>query len=91
MISADKLAYLVQQSLADETLTQVAIASATAALAAALLLTLISDRHHIHSLRPSSLIIVFLGLTSLFDLVRVRTEALREKNSAAIVLGVGDS
>lgn len=81
--------FLVQQSIVGNNLTHAAIASTTVALVAVLMLGFISDRHHRYSLRPSSLIIIFLALSCLFDAVRVRTEALREQNGGAIILGVG--
>ncbi|KAB5547143.1 canalicular multispecific organic anion transporter 1 [Coniochaeta sp. 2T2.1] len=68
--------------------TRVSIASAAVSLVATVFIPLVSHVEHLKSVRPSSLLVVFLSLTSLFEATRVRTHWLSENVSLAVALSV---
>lgn len=87
------LAILVQKSLKVSETSQIAIASAAVGLIAAITLGVLSILEHRNTSRPSFLLSIFLLLSILFDIVRVRTawlgsedRALAGTATAAIVL-----
>ncbi|OAR00109.1 hypothetical protein LLEC1_04813 [Akanthomyces lecanii] len=87
------LAILVQKSLKVTESSQIAIASATAGLVAAIALGALSTLEHRNTSRPSFLISTFFIISILFDVARARTawigseaRALAGTTTAAVVL-----
>lgn len=68
--------------------TAVSIASAAVSLTASIFIPLLSHLEHLKSRRPSSLLVIFLSLTCLFDATRTRTYWLSGEVALAAILSV---
>lgn len=69
--------------------TTVSIPSASVSLVATLFIPLVSHFEHLKSLRPSMLLVSYLGLTCLFEATRTRTYWLSGEVALAVTLSVG--
>ncbi|OAA66694.1 canalicular multispecific organic anion transporter 1 [Niveomyces insectorum RCEF 264] len=93
LVAAQIAILVVQARMADKTVASVP--SAAVSLAASLFVLPVSHFEHFMSRRPSSLLVVFLSLTCLFDAARARTYWLSRETplaaslSAALGLRVG--
>lgn len=77
---------VVQARLANK--TAVSIPSAAVSLIASIFIPLVSRSEHLKSRRPSSLLVVFLSLTCLFEATRTRTYRLSGEVAMAVTLSV---
>lgn len=68
--------------------TAISIPSATISLVATLCLPLLSHFEHLKSLRPSLILVLYLGLTCLFEATRTRTYWLSGETALAVTLSV---
>ncbi|KAM0669637.1 hypothetical protein ACQRIU_000032 [Beauveria bassiana] len=80
------IAFLIMQSINDETKTAASIAAAALSLFASLAAAGLSPYEHTRSIRPSNVLLAYLFLTVLFSVVRARTYWLMPQSALAAIL-----
>ncbi|KYK55948.1 hypothetical protein DCS_07913 [Drechmeria coniospora] len=84
--AALKIAILVVQCLGHGTRSPASVPAAATSTMAALAVMALSSLEHTRALRPSSLMLVYLFMTILFDLARCRTRFIMSETSLATIL-----
>ncbi|KAM3522971.1 hypothetical protein NHJ13051_005364 [Beauveria bassiana] len=80
------IAFLIMQSISDETKTTASIAAAALSLFASLAAAGLSPYEHTKSTRPSNVLLAYLFFTVLFGVVRARTYWLMPQSALAAIL-----
>ncbi|KAM3454998.1 hypothetical protein NHJ6243_008687 [Beauveria neobassiana] len=80
------IAFLIMQSINDETKTTASIAAAALSLFASLAATGLSPYEHTRSTRPSNVLLAYLFFTVLSSVVRARTYWLMPQSALAAIL-----